>query len=426
MKKIAANFRRLGGCVIIGGPHASLSPQVVRPNCDILVRGEIEEIYPQIFSDLRTGQWKAEYIGTKPDLKLSPIPRWDLYPNGHAIYGTVQTSRGCPFECEFCDVIEYLGRKQRHKPIDQVLTELDVLYSHGYRGVFLADDNFTVFRARAKELLAALATWNAKQVDGPMQFATQVSIDASGDEELLRKCADAGLTQVFIGIETPNEDSLRLSKKRQNLKRDLSLEVRRFVEHGITADGGMIVGFDGDEQNIFQRQYEFAMSTPIPIFTLGALVAPAATPLYSRLEREGRLLVEGSEVAGSPWNTNIVPQHMSQTALIDGIRWLCNKLYEPSAFEARLNDQMDSFGASRGSESPSPAKRRVIRPIELDAFDVASRVAEKGREGAGMVNRVFSRIGRRPELTDLAMTALMRYAQIRFMYENSNFWDLAP
>ena len=117
MRAIAAEFRRRGKTVIIGGPYASLSPDAVRDHCDILIRGEMEEIAPKIFADLDAGRWSADYVGTRPDLRTSPIPRFDLYPNDRAMMATVQTSRGCPFECEFCDVIEYLGRKQRHKPV---------------------------------------------------------------------------------------------------------------------------------------------------------------------------------------------------------------------------------------------------------------------------------------------------------------------
>ena len=162
MKAVATEFRRRGKTVLIGGPYASLSPGSVRPHCDILVRGEIEEIAPQIFADLISGDWKREYVGTRPDLRTSPMPRWDLYPNDRAIMGSVQTSRGCPFECEFCDVIQYLGRKQRHKQIDQVIAELDQLYDLGYRMVFLADDNFTVYRAHAK----TVSRW-ARRLLGP-------------------------------------------------------------------------------------------------------------------------------------------------------------------------------------------------------------------------------------------------------------------
>jgi radical SAM superfamily enzyme YgiQ (UPF0313 family) len=216
MITLADEFRRRGKRVVIGGPHASLNPEVLRPHCDVLVRGEAEEIASAIFSDLGAGRPREEYVGEKPDLALSPRPRWDLYPNDEAMMGAVQTSRGCPFECEFCDVIQYLGRKQRHKPIANVLAELDELDRVGYPRVFLADDNFTVYRQRCKELLQAISHWRRGR---SMSFLTQVSIDAARDLELLDMCADAGVTQVFIGIETPNEASLRETKKRQNLPR---------------------------------------------------------------------------------------------------------------------------------------------------------------------------------------------------------------
>ena len=166
MMAIAQAFRQRGKIVLIGGPYASLSPETIRPHCDILVRGETENILERVFSDLRRGCWEAEYVGSRPDLADCPLPRWDLYPNDRAAMGTVQTSRGCPFECEFCDVIQYLGRKQRHKPVNQVLRELDEVYRYGYRDLFLADDNFTVHRAHAKELLAALRDWNLRQDRG--------------------------------------------------------------------------------------------------------------------------------------------------------------------------------------------------------------------------------------------------------------------
>src|ERR1700722_11039816 len=198
MIAVADEFRRRGAIVVIGGPLASLSPEILRPHCDILVCGEMEEICHELFADLRDGTWQDEYVGGKPDLGRSPVPRWDLYPNDRAIMGTVQTSRGCPYECDFCDVIQYLGRTQRHKPPAQVLRELDEVYRVGYRQVFLADDNFTIYRLRTKELLAALRDWNLRQHRGKVTFVTQVSIDAAKDDELLGMCAEAGLTHVFV------------------------------------------------------------------------------------------------------------------------------------------------------------------------------------------------------------------------------------
>lgn len=423
MKEIATEFRKRGKVVIFGGPHASLSPEVVRPYCDILVRGEVEEIAPDLFSDLRSGNWKAEYQGEKPDLRLSPIPRWDLYPNDRAILGALQTSRGCPFECDFCDVIQYAGRKQRHKPVGQVLSELDELQRHRYRVVFLADDNFTVYRQRCRELLTALRDWNRRQTQGELFFTTQVSIDAAKDEPLLHLCADANVSSFFVGIETPNEDSLKASKKRQNVNVDLLQGVTTMVESGITVMAGMIVGFDNDDVSIFQRQYEFAMASPIPIFSLGALVAPAATPLRERLRKEGRLVSDGSEVAAMPWATNIVPTSMSAEELLSGLRWLCNRLYEPGAFGERVIRFMDTHGKRRDPGAWNRKTSPTPRPSELDGEKLLSRIGRLGASEADMLDRLKRHARRKPHLWPTVAGMLRHYMQIRHMYELGCFWE---
>src|SRR5579859_1369062 len=184
MASIADEFRRRGKVVLIGGPFASLSPEMVRPHCDVLVTGEIEAIAGSLFDDLRAKTFKSHYIGGQPGLDTSPVPRWDLYRNDRAVLGTLQTARGCPFECEFCDVIQYAGRRQRHKSPAHVVRELDVLYDCGYRDIFLADDNLTVYRARARELLTAIADWNARRGHS-VRFHSQVSIDTARDASLL-------------------------------------------------------------------------------------------------------------------------------------------------------------------------------------------------------------------------------------------------
>jgi radical SAM superfamily enzyme YgiQ (UPF0313 family) len=406
MMAIAQEFRQRGKVVLIGGPYVSLCPEIARPHCDILVRGEIEDIAEELFSDLQSGYWKAEYLGNRPDLSHSPLPKWGMYPDDRAVMGTVQTSRGCPFECEFCDVIQYLGRKQRHKPVNQVLGELDELYRYGYRAVFLCDDNFTVYRARTKELLAALRDWNLRQEKEKVRFATQASIDAARDDELLQMCAEAGLTNVFIGIETPNEDSLRETKKRQNVGINLIDQVQRFLDHGISVTGGMIVGFDSDGPDIFERQYQFAMSTPIPIFSLGALVAPAATPLYERMAKEGRLVSEGLEVAAMPWSTNIVPRQMTREQLLDGVQWLCNKLYHPSAFGERVLRFIDRLGKRRDPQHAEGRRYlRDFRAVDLDGLDLLSNFLKK------------------PEAGEFVAVMLLQYMQIRYMYEQGQFWE---
>ncbi len=426
MRRIAREFRERGRKVIIGGPFASLCPEVVGEHCDILVRGEIEEIAAGFFADLESSSWKEEYVGTRPSLDLTPPARWDLYPNDQVLLGSVQTSRGCPFQCEFCDVIEYLGRQQRHKSVAGVLRELDDLYRLGYRSVFLCDDNFTVARGRAKELLRALEDWNRKQGGGHLTFSTQLSIDVAKDDELVDLCAEAGLIQAFIGIETPNIDSLRASKKRQNMGVNLVDQIQKLYDRGIMIIAGMIVGFDNDGHDIFERQYEFATQAAIPIVTLGSLVAPAATPLHHRLAAEGRLVADGSEVAAMPWSTNIVPRMMSREELLRGVRWLANKLYAPREFGDRLLSFMARVGERRDPKYLSwkrlPGKE-PLRPVEHSGREIVRRLTALGPEEAKMAYTVFGAVSKKPQVFEFARASLFHYAQIRYMYAQGQFWD---
>ena len=424
MIALAEEFRRRGKTVLIGGSYASLSPDAMRPHCDILVRGEVEHIFDQICDDLRTSHWRDEYVGDKADLSNSAIPKWGKYPNNRALTGTLQTSRGCPFECEFCDVIQYLGRKQRHKPVGHVLAELDELYRHGYRSVFLADDNFTVFRSRAKELLEALRDWNNRQEYGRVDFSTQVSIDAAKDDELLQMCADAGLTDVFIGIETPNEASLNETKKRQNTKIDLASQIQRFFDHGIYVVGGMIVGFDADGLDIFKRQYEFAMLTGVPIFTLGALVAPDATPLRERMKKLGRLEEGGAETAGTPWNTNIIPHQMTREQLLTGMRWLYNNMYHPAAMAERISSFVAKFkmpGSAR--QNPRQQTGSPARQINKEMMELIGKLAERGPAEAKMFSDVSALGKNNFEARQFLIRILAMYSQIVYMSEQGSFWD---
>lgn len=428
MIALADEYRRRGRTVIIGGPYASLSPEALREHCDVLVVGEIEAIHGELFADLDAGRFAAEYTGERPDLELSPLPRWDLYPHGRALEGCVQTSRGCPFECEFCDVIQYLGRHQRHKPVARILAELDALYGLGYRAAFLADDNFTAYRKRAKEVLAALVAWNRDRPDGPMALTTQLSIDAARDDELLELLAEAGMVSVFIGIETPNVESLRETHKRQNVGVDLLGQVQRFLDHGIAVTAGMIVGFDHDGLDIFERQYEFAMASAIPIFSLGALVAPAATPLHERMARAGRLTAGGSEVAATPWDTNIVPVSMSRGQLLDGLRWLCNRLYQPESFARRTLTMVERLGPARGpfARERGLAPRRGARAVEAEGLALLRRFVKSGDEERRLWGRLSDAIARRPETGSAVLNTLLRYAQVRCLYEVGRFWEPHP
>ncbi len=424
MIEAAAEFRRRGKTVLIGGPYASLCPELMRPHCDILVKGEMENIADTLFADLRAGSWKDFYEGDQPDLSRPVVPRWDLYPNDRALIGCVQTSRGCPFECEFCDVIQYLGRKQRHKSVDHILAELDQLHTLGYRNVFLADDNFTVYRHRAKEVLEALRSWNDAK-DEPIVFYTQVSIDAARDPEMLDMMALAGLRWVFIGIESPDEESLKEIKKRQNTGIDILEHVNRFLEHGIAVSGGMIVGFDADDLDVFRRQYEFAMASPIPTFSLTSLVAPAATPLYDRMKEAGRLSEDGTEAAGTLWDTNIVPTKMTREELFAGLRWLCNSLYRPEAFAERTVRMIETLGSPSGGR-PRPEQgtgQWKGREVSAEGITLLRKLIRMGSGERKMWSRIYEAMEKKPESHPFVMTELIRYAQVRTLYERGRVWE---
>ncbi len=418
MLELARAFRRRGKRVLIGGPVASLDPQAVRADCDILVRGELEPIAERLFADLRSGRWHREYQGGPADMATSPAPRWNLYPNHRALQGCLQTSRGCPFNCEFCDTIAYVGRRQRHKPPEQVLRELDQLYALGYRSVFLADDNLTAHRPKARALLQALADWNRSAPHGRMHFTTQISMDAAAHPELLALAAEAGLSEAFVGIETPNPDSLRECGKRQNLGYDLGQRLAAFVAQGVGVIGGLIVGFDADAPEIFRRHYEFAMDTPVPSLSVNALMAPPGTPLFERAAAEGRLHRTPGPV--SPWWTNLEPRQMSRDQLTQGIRWLLNRLYRPAAFEARMQRFIDVC------QGPPPERRAggiPHREVNLQAVSAVRRVARLGPDERDMLARLAARARAKPETERHLFANLFRYMQFRALCEQGGIWD---
>jgi len=425
MLYLAKVYRERGKIVMIGGPQASLCPEQFRLHCDILVRGELEEIAQQVFDDLRDGCWQSEYSGGRADMIHSPIPRWDLYPNEQTMAGSVQTSRGCPFECEFCDVIQYVGRKQRHKSIEQVLAELDTLYQFGYRVIFLADDNLTASRHRSKELLAAIRDWNNQRLYGRVNFTTQLSIDIAKDDEILQLLSEAGPFNVFIGIETPNEASLRETKKRQNLNIDLVQQVGRFFQKGISVIGSLTVGFDADGLDIFEQQYQFATATSIPIFGIGALVAPSTTPLFERLKREGRLVSEGASGADTqPWHTNIVPLQMTHAELLAGIRGLANRLYHPEAFTQRMLAYIEKLQVpSYPNTKNSQTQDSPMAQVNANIAKVVWNLAFLGAKEMNMLSSIVKAMAKKPETSPSVMGMLFQYAQIRYMFDRAGFWD---
>jgi radical SAM superfamily enzyme YgiQ (UPF0313 family) len=343
----AKQFRRRGKTVVIGGPIANLLPEVVRPHCDVLFEGEAEYTWPRFLREYAAGKWADNYVETeKIHLPDSPPPRLNLIRRRYA-HGIVQCTRGCPFSCEFCDIIVVFGRKMRFKPVDQVLGEVEAWHRLGVPVVFFADDNFVGHRGYAKELLKALAQWNARQ-SRPLAFYTQASIDMVRDEELLRLMRDANFDEVFIGIETPRKASLAETHKTQNEKVDLVDAVHTVQSHNMFVMAGMIAGFDNDDTAIFDEQYEFCQKAQIPIIMNSTLNATPKTPLAQRLQAAGRMLSDDWSQDDfthqvKPGATNFTPLRMTMDELTQGQKKLIRRLYEPEAFEERLLGNLGRF-----------------------------------------------------------------------------------
>jgi radical SAM superfamily enzyme YgiQ (UPF0313 family) len=353
----AQRFRARGKTVVLGGPLANLMPEQCRAYCDVLFQGEAEYTWPQFLREYASGRWSDRYVQEdKIHMPDSPPPRLDLLRRRYLL-GIVQCTRGCPFTCEFCDIIVVYGRTMRFKPIPQVLKEVEAWQRLGMGQVFFADDNFVGHRAYAKDLLRELAAWNSRQ-SRPLSFFTQISIDVVRDEKLLRLLRDANFAAVFIGVETPRKASLAETHKTQNEKLDLVEAIHTIQSHNLFIWAGMIVGFDHDDAGIFDEQYEFLQKAQIPVAMLSVLLAIPQTPLYKRLEAEGRLLPElianptlpldlehdeHLHWEGTDGRTNFQPLRLTMEELQQGQKRLYQRLYAPAAFQSRLIGNLQRF-----------------------------------------------------------------------------------
>jgi hypothetical protein len=424
MLELADHFRALGKTVIIGGSFASLTPDDVGPHADILFTGEMEDIADTFFADLEAGAWRSHYEGGQADLTRSPRPRWDLYPLDRAFSAGLQTSRGCPFNCEFCDVIQYQGRKQRHKTVAQVIDELDCLYALGCRSVFLVDDNFTVHRRHANAILDALIDWNGARGADRVNFLTQASLDVAREPDLLEKCHRAGLRTFFMGVETDNEASLIETGKKQNLLTPPQQAFEIILSHGIAIQAGVIVGFDHDDATAFDRLFAFLQASPIPDVGLGVLTAPRATHLFRRLQREGRLRGEVWEAAaGTVFSTNIAPARMSREELIDGARDLAARLFEPTAFQARMQRFIDLYGDDALAADGARGGRQGFSQV---FFAALKKISDRGPAETEMVAKVLRMARRKPATLPSVMHFLARYEQTRYVLDAAEVHVASP
>ena len=346
--------RALGKRTMIGGPYASSRPDTVLELADHVVVGEPDEIFGGIAADLERGSARPLYVvHDKPDVSKTPVPRFDLLKIKKYVSMAVQFSRGCPFQCEFCDIITIYGRKPRTKAPQQLLAELDALLKLGWHDqVFIVDDNFIGNHKRALELAQSLEEWQ-KARDYPFLFYTEASIDLAQRPELIEAMVKANFYYVFIGIESPSEQSLMETKKYQNLRHDQLESVRFIQSQGLWVTAGFIIGFDSDTQDIFERQRDFIERAAIPWAMAGFLQAPPTTPLYERMVKAGRYLGEGSALSNfdSPNFRTLLPLPV----LLQGLRETLASLYTPLHFTIGLIVRFCSgkHGSSR--------KRRTFR-----------------------------------------------------------------
>jgi radical SAM superfamily enzyme YgiQ (UPF0313 family) len=345
---MADRFRARGKTVVLGGPLANLLPEACRPHCDVLFEGEAEYTWPRFLKEYAAGH-PTDYYHESEKIHLpdSPPPRLDVLNRRYA-HGIVQCSRGCPFTCEFCDIIVMYGRKMRFKPVEQVLEEIAAWQGAGVSHVFFADDNFIGNRAYAKQLLRAVGQWNGRQRHA-LSFYTQASVDMVRDEELLGLLRDANFVSVFLGIESPRKASLAETHKTQNEKLDLVAAVHKIQSYNLFISAGMIVGFDNDDADIFDEQYDFLQRAGIPTVMLSLLLAIPRTPLHQRLQAEGRLRMaretgtDASHFVGTSGALNFRPLRMTAEEVVQGQRRLYQRLYSPEAFAERLLGNLSRF-----------------------------------------------------------------------------------
>jgi len=352
-KELLSFYRTKGHFVVAGGSYASLCPEDYTTIADTVIAGEAEHIWPEFCRDFEAGHARALYHETgEVSLADSPTPRFDLIDLDKYRVVSLQFSRGCPFRCEFCDIIVMFGRKPRTKPLEQVGRELDELRKRGVRSVFFVDDNLIGNRPRAKDLLRFLADYQRRH-NYRFHFGTEASLNLARDKEMLSLFREANFGWIFFGIESPDEESLKETKKLQNTSQDILESVRTIYSYGIDVLAGFIIGFDNDTTKTFDLQYEFIKNSGIQSAMIGLLMAIPKTPLYERLQAENRL----SDVPmsdNSKLGTNVIPKGMTYDEMVDGYRDLHYRLFSDRGIADRVKSKARYLKKPRYGEPYSP------------------------------------------------------------------------
>jgi radical SAM superfamily enzyme YgiQ (UPF0313 family) len=366
MKEQIARAKCRGVRTVVGGPIVSAKDPAIA-EADHTVEGEAEEIIPQLAADLERGEAQPYYFKKQwPDVTQVPLPQLHLAPLRRYSSMSLQYSRGCPFTCEFCDIIEIYGRRPRTKTPDQVCAELDQLRRLGWRGsVFMVDDNFIGNKTKVKLLLARLVEW-MRQHNSPFTLYTEASLNLAEDEDLLRLMREANFNRVFMGIETPVTESLKETTKFQNLRKDLLESVKLVQSYGIEVMAGFIVGFDNDPADVFDRQIRFIREAAIPLSMVGLLTALPHTQLWRRLKAEGRLLKE-SLGSNTLLDLNFIPK-MDAGQLIEGYRRILRTIYNPEEYFQRALACLSQLGATAKTPVVFSDLMAVVRSLWRQGF----------------------------------------------------------
>lgn len=359
---VISDCRRLGKRVVAGGPLFNGVQDEYVDKIDHLVLNEAEATLPRFLKDLAAGRPQKIYRSSEfPSLSETPIPRWDLIDVAKYASLMVQYSRGCPFDCDFCDITATYGKKPRLKSIDQFIRELDVLYSRGWRGsVFIVDDNFIGNKRAIKKMLPAAIEWMSGR-NYPFEFFTEASIDLADDGDLMRMMTEAGFDKVFIGLESPNEESLKECSKNQNRQRDMTAAVKTIQRSGLAVLGGYIVGFDSDDESIFSRQIKFIQESGVVTAMVGLLNALPNTKLWQRLKAENRLelTASGDNTDGS---INFISK-MEKRKLLEGYRGIVRTIYSPGPYYRRICEFLKHYTPCGKRQMGRDRIRALLRSI---------------------------------------------------------------
>jgi radical SAM superfamily enzyme YgiQ (UPF0313 family) len=392
MKEIIDELRQRGAFVVVGGPMATVNEAFFEGLVETIFIGEAEETWPRFLDEWEAGSHGYRYEQEqKSDMSGVPTPRFDLLKMNRYLFGSVQFSRGCPFQCEFCDIIVTFGRRPRIKTALQVIAEIEAMRRQGVQIAFIVDDNLIGNKRAIRPVLQAVADWQRRK-GYPVTFFTEASIDLADDPELIQLMVDANIISVFIGIESPNEDSLRETKKYQNVRQGRSMveSVHAIQDAGLEVWCGMIIGFDHDDESIFDRQIAFLEEARIASGLVGMLHAIPRTPLYDRLLAERRLDEEEESCS-----TNVVPLLMTREQMQEGYLRVLSTLYDPENYFRRLESLFIDARIDMGRSRARYWKRHPLNALRTNAMFLAHAAGLFARMMTGIPDPALRREYRR-------------------------------